>query len=139
MKNAVEELRRVYREQAIVHKNATESGDYRVGNRAHDKLYRAYYGLKDAGADRVLLELLDDSEAAVRGWAATHCLFINERKAKQELAALARGSGMIAFSAQMVLAQWKLGELGLAPRNSGAPQRKARVLRKRRRRPRGTD
>lgn len=104
-----------YRAYAITHGAATLAGDYKVANKSHDKLVALVPFIRGYGKNgEVALALLaEDSDDAVACWAATHLLKVDEMKATTVLRRLAGKGGPIAFNAEMVLKQWRKGELVL--------------------------
>jgi hypothetical protein len=113
MTRQVGDLISEYREHAVQHSVATESGEFEKGNEHHDMLFAVVRRLRTAGDDgnRALLTLLEDEAAGVRCWAATHCLIVDERRARQVLADLSYYQGIVGFNAQMVLSEWDNGSL----------------------------
>ncbi len=105
------ELIEQYATCAKRHGHATISGDSSAANAAHDDLYAVFRELKKSGNLACLEPLLRESDVNVRCWAATHYLLVDERRATKALKALSKGSGMAAFDAEMVLAEWKAGRL----------------------------
>ncbi|MBQ3300600.1 MAG: DUF2019 domain-containing protein [Eggerthellaceae bacterium] len=64
--------------------------------------------------ERTLLEpLLDNKDASVRCWAATHFLSLDESRAVAVLEFISRMKGVIGFTAEMVLQEWRIGRLAL--------------------------
>jgi len=113
MSKSVEELVAEYRHRAIEHGAATEVGDHRKANKHHDLLMAAIRGLRERGAtgNEALLPLLDDDDQSVRCWAASHCLKVDENRARSTLEELGAQPGIFAFNAQMVLSEWDKGTL----------------------------
>lgn len=105
-----------YRRAAKAHGEATESGDSDAANASFDRAIAALHDLRRTpGAERAALsELSGDEDPHVRCWAATHLLPLDEPRAREVLAALASGPGIVGFNAKMVLEQWSKGELDLA-------------------------
>ncbi len=105
------DLVKQYASSAKRHGHATNSGDSSAANAAHDDLYAVFRELKKSGKLACLEPLLQNSNVDVRCWAATHYLLVDERRATKALKALSKGSGIAAFDAEMVLAEWKAGRL----------------------------
>ena len=102
-----------YRRLAIIHGTAK---DPKTGNKAHDKLVKVRLALRDAGQERLILELLDDPDEHVRGWAAFDALYLEPGAGEPVLRALAQGPrGVVRFNAAMTLELWEKGELVLYP------------------------
>ncbi len=95
MTAALEELISDYRRHASEHGAATQAGNHVAANRHHDEIIAALHGLRRAGAacPLALLTRLDDADASVRAWAGTHCLQIDETRARRTLEALAASAG----------------------------------------------
>ena len=111
----IDELKRAYIENAQLHDKASEEGDYKRANPAHDAVIDAYRQLRSAGDEgaNALQGLMDHENASVRCWASTHCLPLCEDKAITTLRAIAEGSGVVALDAEMVLSEWNKGTLKL--------------------------
>ncbi|MCI0538648.1 MAG: DUF2019 domain-containing protein [Verrucomicrobiales bacterium] len=108
------EIIRQYATAAEAHGEATDRGDHKATNRAHDQVIRALRALrKTKEGDRALLPLLKHTSAHVRTWAATHLLPFEEEQAVAVLESVGRGRGFTAFDARMTLQLWKKGELKL--------------------------
>ena len=113
MSKSVGELVAEYRHSAVEHGAATAIGDHKKANKHHDLLMAAVHGLRQQGTtgDEGLLSLLDDDDQSVRCWAASHCLRIDEDRARSTLEQLAAEPGILAFNAQMILSEWDKGTL----------------------------
>jgi hypothetical protein len=110
-----ENLKTEFVEAAVDHGRFTESGDSKRANKAHDKVIKALSKMKklpDHGKG-LLTFLLEHESDAVRGWAATYLLPLNENSAIDTLREIASGSGFVAFDCEMVLKLWKAGTLRL--------------------------
>ena len=102
-----------YRRLAIAHGTAK---DPETGNNAHDRLVQVRLALRDSGQIRRILELLDDPDEHVRGWAGFDALYIEPGAGEPVLRALAQGPrGIVRFNAAMTLELWETGELVLYP------------------------
>jgi len=108
-----EVLIETYRIAAAEHGRATESGDYRVGNRAHDRLAKAYRILRGRGPESQakVLPLLQDSDVGVQAWAAAHAMEFEPAAGEPVLSKLARQPGLISLGAKMTLREWRAGRL----------------------------
>ena len=111
--SSIEEEIKAYVSNAVAHASATEDGDANRANKAHDSLIQAYRNLNVFGLEglRALLPLMEHENEGVRNWAATHCLELDEPKAKAVLLDLAKGDSLTSFSAEMVLSEWNQGAL----------------------------
>jgi hypothetical protein len=109
----VDELVSEYTTYAIEHGHASETGNSEMANWAHDKLIAVYRVLSHAGenGETAIARLMDFDNNSVRYWAAFHSLKFNEKKAVATLENIANGLGAVAFSADMVLSEWRKGTL----------------------------
>ncbi len=104
-----------YVDAAIKHGQSIEKGSARMANRSHDVIVREYSRLKREGRlVPELLPLLRHENADVRCWASTHLIEDVPDAAEQTLEHVASGVGLTAFSARMVLEEWRAGRLRLA-------------------------
>lgn len=105
-----------YVAEATEHGRCTDSGDYKRGNAAYDRMKAALSELRGR-ADRgesVLIALLDHPNGWVRLDAATHLLPLRAELAIQALEALASGpQSQVEFGAMMVLQEWRAGRLNV--------------------------
>jgi hypothetical protein len=108
---ALGDLLRIY--AAAVHGEATEDGDYRTGNKEHDKLTAVCRELRTRGLkeQRALLGSLDHPDDAVRGWAAAHALEFAPEEGEPVLESHAAGESLASFAAEITLEEWKKGSL----------------------------
>jgi hypothetical protein len=108
-----EELLSDYAATAKKHMEASNSGNYRVANRAYDRLVKLRRELMDRGASgrSALLSLLGHVDPEVRVWAAADCLPVDTTKAEQVLSDLVHCSGIVALTAETTLDEWKAGRL----------------------------
>lgn len=111
---SVAELLDAYRKAAKIQSSSTLTGDYKTGNPQADIIATIYRELRNRGGDaqNALLDLLDDEDAGVRGWAAAHALEIAPAKGIPVLEALAQSEPWpLNTNAEMTLKVWKKGEL----------------------------
>jgi hypothetical protein len=105
-----------YVDEAAEHGRCSESGDYKKGNAAYDRMIAATAELRGR-ADRgesVLIELLSHPNGWVRLCAATHLLPLRMELACQVLEELAAGpQSQLEFGAMMVLREWRAGRLNV--------------------------
>jgi hypothetical protein len=105
-----------YVAEATEHGRCTESGDYKRGNAAYDRMIVALGELRsfhDRG-ESVLIELLTHPNGWVRLGAATHLLPLQVDLASQVLEDLASGpQSQMEFGAMMVLREWRAGRLNV--------------------------
>jgi hypothetical protein len=105
-----------YIAEAAEHGRCTESGDYKRGNVAFDRMIAALAELRKR-ADRgesMLIELLNHPDGWVRLEAGTHLLPFREELASTILENLASGpQSQLEFVAKMVLREWRAGRLNV--------------------------
>jgi hypothetical protein len=105
-----------YIAEAAEHGRCTESGDYKRGNKAFDRMTAALAELRGY-ADRgesVLTELLNHPNGWVRLGAATDLLPLRAELASTTLENLASGpQSQLEFNAKMVLREWRAGRLNV--------------------------
>ena len=98
------------------HGRCKESGDYKRGNAAYDRMTAALAELRgrvDRG-EAVLIELLGHENGWVRSAAATHLLPSQPELATAILEDLASGpQSKLEFNAMMVLREWRAGTLNI--------------------------
>ena len=104
-----------YRQEALLHGQATATGDYRAGNQHHNQLAKVYSKLKSSGTAAVALlgSLLQDEDDSVACWAATHLLPYQEPQAIATLTRVDAASGIVGFTAAITLQEWQAGRLKL--------------------------
>ena len=107
-----EDLLIEYRATVLLHGQATDAGDSRGCNRAHDKLMRLQRVLRDRGDEyqRGILALLDDEDPHVRVWAASDALAFAPDEAVRVLREVASSRGLASLNARMTLQLWDAGE-----------------------------
>lgn len=102
-----------YEELAIRQTDATEAGDYRKANKAHDQLEQLFKRFRDDSetANELLSSLLKSADDRVRSWAASHCLSlkINIPEAENVLREVSEKSKfpLLGFTAEKTLEVWK--------------------------------
>jgi hypothetical protein len=109
----ISELKRVYRDAAAKHGEATERADHHVANEMADLVAEIYAELRSRGSDaqRELLGLLADEAASVRLWAATHALEFAPEDGEPVLRSLVSMGRLLGFTADMTLTEWRAGRL----------------------------
>jgi hypothetical protein len=114
MENTMTSSKDRYIAEVAEHGRCTESGDYKRGNAAFDRMKIALAELRrspDRG-ESTLIELLDHPNEWVKVGAATHLLPLRADLSIAVLEALAsERQGMIGFDAEMVLREWRAGSL----------------------------
>ena|SRR6267154_1404721 len=105
-----------YVAETAEHGRCTESGDYKRGNAAFDRMNAALAKLRGR-ADRgesILVELLNHPNGWVRLDAATDLLPLRAELASAILENLASGpQSQLEFMAKMVLREWRAGRLNV--------------------------
>lgn len=103
-----------YIAEAVEHGRCTETGDFKKGNAAVDRMEAVLAKLR-GHADRgesVLTELLNHPNGWVKLWAATHLLPLRAELACKILEGLESGPrSEIEHGAGMVLQEWRAGRL----------------------------
>ncbi len=102
--------------EATEHGRCTESGDYKKGNAAFDRMSAALAELRERGdrGESVLIELLNHPNGWVRLAAATDLLPLRADLATHVLEDLASGpQSQLEFGAMMVLREWRAGRLNV--------------------------
>src|SRR5262245_15714258 len=103
-----------YIAQAAEHGRCTESGDFKSGNAAFDRMMSALAEMR-AHADKgesILTNLLSHPNGWVRLEAAVHLLPLRPDLASTALRFLASGPrSEVEFDAKMVLREWRAGRL----------------------------
>jgi hypothetical protein len=110
---SLEEALLEYVTAAQAHGAGTEEGSATITNRAYDRIVKAFsilLGYGKAGR-QAILSLCDHENRSVRSWAAAHSLKYDAKKAEATLKELSEGPGLLAFSAEMTLKEWKKGTL----------------------------
>jgi HEAT repeat protein len=101
----------IFKEAAKIHGEATETGDYKLGNKNYHLIFKIVTYLKETDQVALLIQLLGDTNLSVRIWAATYLLPINEERALEVLNEAAKNKGIIAFNAKITIDEWKRGHL----------------------------
>lgn len=107
-------LVRLYADAAAGHGKATESGNHRTANRAHDALAKVHRELRSRGRDGEagIQALMADQDSWVRLWAAAHSLEFAPAAAERVLDRFAHGQpGPVRLNAEYTLRAWRNGEL----------------------------
>jgi hypothetical protein len=112
-KASLDELLAAYRDAARTHGAVTESGDYKVGNKAADLITAIYSELRRRGPDaqRALLPFLGDEDPGVRLWSASHVLEFAPSDGEAILRALIPVGRFLGLSAKVTLEEWEKGRL----------------------------
>ena len=110
---AIEELLRQYSEHAKAHYEFLLKADHEQANWNYDELMALLEELAkpEYSGGTALLRLLDVEDPTVRLAAASHCLNIDEPRSLGVLRKLAKSKGLNGFRAELVLEEWKKGNL----------------------------
>jgi hypothetical protein len=109
--NDIQAALNAFEEASIKHGEASESGDYRVANKNHDIVRDVVSFLKQNNKVTELLKFYLHPITAVRLAAATFLLPEFETESIRILEEIANGSGIESFDAEMVLEEWRNGNL----------------------------
>ena len=96
------------------HGMATESGNYKFGNKEHDKLILVIHELQSRGIEsyKKLLLLMYHDSPGVRAWSAFRMLEIDPGKAELVLEKDSKiNRSLVSFSVDQILKQWRDGKL----------------------------
>ena len=97
---------------ATLHGEGTEEGNSDKTNAAFDALILSYKEIKREDPElKSLLPSLNHENESVKMWAAFLLLRVDEEKATDTLREVADKDGLVAFSAQATLDEWKAGNL----------------------------
>ena len=96
---------------ASQHAASTESGDYKRGNKAHQRIIDALQQLEVQQATQLLRPLLQNPNVGTRLWTAAYLLRSNASDAEASLEAIAAQAGIHGFDAEMTLKEWRAGRL----------------------------
>lgn len=84
-------------------------------NEYHDNLIETIKSIRNNDPElTILVPLLQHENDSVKSWAATYLLPYNESESIAVLENISRKKGWIAFSAEMVLKEWRKGRLKFA-------------------------
>ena len=103
-----------YAEGAAAHGRATQVGDHKAANAAHEELASAYRELRRRGIDaqRALLPLLEHEDLGGQAWAGAHALEFAPVEGERALTRIAEiPKSLVSFSARMTLRQRREGKL----------------------------
>jgi hypothetical protein len=106
-------LIKAYSESAMIQGQATESSDYKTGNKASELISVIYSELRHRGIDsqRALIPLLGDSDPGVRLWAASHAMEFSPTDGEPVLKSLITVGRFLGLCAKTTLEEWKKGRL----------------------------
>lgn len=111
MKN-IDELKNIFIKAAVIHGEATETGNHKVANKQYDIIVNVYKELqKNEGGTRELQQLMYYKNPSVQSWAASYCLQFYPDEAKKVLQNVQENGGLVGFSAKITLREWEKGNL----------------------------
>ncbi|MES2930632.1 MAG: hypothetical protein V4665_02510 [Patescibacteria group bacterium] len=105
-------LKEEFIKSAIAHGESTESGEYEKANKAFELLQEIQKEIIKIDPEKFLFkELLDYPNNSVQSFAASKLLVSNPTIALPVLEKIASKEGLVAFSAQNLVEEWKAGNL----------------------------
>lgn len=102
-----------FKDSSHKHGVATETGNYKLGNKYYKDIISAIDYLKKSNAINVLEMLLSDSSIGVRLWAASYMLAVDEECAVNTLEDIIKTDGIHSLTAETTLSEWRDGNLNL--------------------------
>lgn len=112
MKTSTNELLKVFIDNAIIEGECTEKGDHKKGNKAFDIIAKVAKKIKQLDPKfNVLLPLLKHKNDSVKLHAAFYLLPYQIKLAERVLKKISKNNGLVAFTAEMTLKEWKAGRL----------------------------
>jgi hypothetical protein len=109
--NSVEEALNLFEQSTLQHTIATETGDYKSGNKAYKSILNSIVYLNQNNKVELLVPFVNHSNNGVRVWAASYLLNSNTGLAVKILEEISVGLGIISYNAQMTLSEWRKGNL----------------------------
>ena len=103
----------LFEESASKHAEATEQGNYRVGNKCYASIVKAIAFIKEQGEIKALLNFLTHPSVGVRIWAATYILPVQEKEGVRVLEQIMKEEGIHSLDAKTTLSEWRKGNLKL--------------------------
>lgn len=101
----------LFEEASIKQAEATEQGNYKVGNKCYKEIKKAIDFLKKNNALEILDICLNSHFVGVRLWAAYYLLPIREKESMKILEEIAQGTGIHSLTAETTLSEWRKGNL----------------------------
>lgn len=102
-----------FEEAAVKHTEATEHGDFKIGNKNYAEIVKAITFLKEHNGMDKLTKLLSHSSVGVRLWAATYLLPVMETEGLRVLKEIYSEAGIHSLTAKTTLSEWEKGNLKL--------------------------
>lgn len=108
----INEALKLFEESSIKQAEATETGNYKIGNRHHDIIIACILFLYDSQQLRLLEPFLEHPHVGVRLWAAFALLSVERNEAEKVLRDIQNGSyGIHRGNAMYTLKEWENGNL----------------------------
>lgn len=109
--NEINEALETFKKAAIKHAEATESGDYKTGNKCFREITKSVDFLKKENKINLLKKFLSHASIGLRIWSSSYLLSINDQESKKVLEEIAKSSGIHSLTANTTLTEWKKGNL----------------------------
>ena len=93
------------------HAEASETGEYKVGNAAYAQIIEALRWLKDNQETQLLYPLLTALSIGTQLWAATYLLTTGNLAAEAVLLESAQLDSIHGFNSKITLQEWRAGRL----------------------------
>jgi len=107
-----DEALQLFEECSIKQAEATETGNYKEGNKNYDIIIACILYLYKCQQLKLLNPFLDHQNVGVRQWAAFALLTIEQRKAENTLKEIMNGhNGIHCGNAKITMREWKRGNL----------------------------
>lgn len=101
----------LFQEAANKQAAATESGDYKAGNKSYNLISKAAHYLKSEDAISELKPLLCSCPVGVRLWSAYYLLPLYEKECLSTLEKIVEDDGIHSLTAETTISEWKKGNL----------------------------
>ena len=102
-----------FERSCIIHGDATESGDYKTANKHHQIIIKSILQLYNNGDLMKIENLLNHKNVSVKLWSAGMLLPFRSSLCEKILKEISKANGMVSFSAEITLQEWKKGTLKL--------------------------
>lgn len=111
--NTLDDALSVFEQSAIEHGEATKEGNFKVGNKAYDRMIKAVSFIRANGSNTDLLPFLEHTDINTRISAAAFIIHDHQQQAVSVLEEVRNRNDIFAHTANLVLSQWKAGRLSL--------------------------
>jgi Domain of unknown function (DUF2019) len=101
----------IFEEAAAKQAEATETGNYKLGNKYYNEITQAAAFLKSENAVGSLRNYLSHPSVGVRLWAACYWLPINEREGITVLEEIVKRPDIHSLTAETTVSEWRKGNL----------------------------